>query len=914
MVARWKGWGVPNRNMSRYPARVVHGAGRQVDGANPVTLTVHAAAAFEEVAYVAKGDYWHFKAHGEWHDAFVACSPQGYSNRLAVLLGLPPEVESAPLFALCGKIVDGNNQTVPGSEFEIGKEAVIEMPATGTLVVFANDVARFPIFRKNNKGSIHLTAVQVAAPPAAGTPEDGVDGARAGKESLLERWFGLVEAVRRTQGMILISALVFITLYVLAGTPQGRDILTTVAEDESSLTKVFLVIGLTYLGIQAWFWPRRIIEANYGYDKEKWGRYRLLFTWWPRLLGVAPHIVAGSVILSDRHASAAAGGGMLLFVMLVVALVFVAYVISRDRLMDLGNKADNNPLKVLLILWPLFGVIFSAAMFFAFTFAPATLGQLVGPAAIVFLAVAGVLPYAAIIIQAAREFRLPVTLLFLLLAILSSNTNYSQHTVGRRSFDASAAYMETDTRPDLETALDQWVAQSPGPVRIKGEDRLPLVIVATEGGASRAGYWTATVLNALEQQSGGMFSRRTFAISSISGGSLGAVGWVATLPPPCGLSSETYENKHRWPVLKSFVGADALSPALASSLFPSAIQRFLPFPILPDGGEGIEEGWERSWRTATAGHPHVSPDTMRQPYLDLWTGAGKLPAAGEVRWIPHLLIGGASEETGERVLTSSVRFRSRWDKGDKLPSDGVGQLPEEKDDKSAPGRKELPQIDARDFFRASQLDIHASTAILNGARFPWISPAGFVPTDSGGFHIVDGGYFDASGIETARELLVWINSRKDDYPAIYPILVIINYREQAFGGMGEQPNTFINDAVGPVIGLYSARDGHQSHMLHPVESVTEPDDSPWEVRYMTLRAEPYATMPMDWVLSSRAKSIAEAKVGTPLRPYDQSAAPDIAELVRLLRYGDGSRGVQDRRGSTAARICRSGEQEPVTVP
>lgn len=82
-------------------------------------------------------------------------------------------------------------------------------------------------------------------------------------------------------------------------------------------------------------------------------------------------------------------------------------------------------------------------------------------------------------------------------------------------------------RPLIERAATRWfdhVDRIHPPAG--SEDRvIPLVIVATAGGASRAAYWTGTVLAAL-QEGAPKFTDHLFAISSVSGGSLGAAAFV----------------------------------------------------------------------------------------------------------------------------------------------------------------------------------------------------------------------------------------------------------------------------------------------------------------------------------------------------------------------------------------------------
>ena len=59
-----------------------------------------------------------------------------------------------------------------------------------------------------------------------------------------------------------------------------------------------------------------------------------------------------------------------------------------------------------------------------------------------------------------------------------------------------------------------------------------MILVAVQGGASRAGYWTAVALSNLREAAkakGVDIDPHIFAISSVSGGSVGAVGYAAML-------------------------------------------------------------------------------------------------------------------------------------------------------------------------------------------------------------------------------------------------------------------------------------------------------------------------------------------------------------------------------------------------
>ena len=115
--------------------------------------------------------------------------------------------------------------------------------------------------------------------------------------------------------------------------------------------------------------------------------------------------------------------------------------------------------------------------------------------------------------------RLPITTIVVALAILASVIGWRDNHLLRR-IDSPPVWHATA----LEGAFDGWWNE----VGAKLPKPAPLVLVATAGGASRAAYWTAEVLGKLEADHPG-FHKQIFAISSVSGGSLGAGVYRAML-------------------------------------------------------------------------------------------------------------------------------------------------------------------------------------------------------------------------------------------------------------------------------------------------------------------------------------------------------------------------------------------------
>ncbi len=107
-----------------------------------------------------------------------------------------------------------------------------------------------------------------------------------------------------------------------------------------------------------------------------------------------------------------------------------------------------------------------------------------------------------------------------------------------------------------------------------------------QGGASRAGYWTATTFAALREaarnlhgkDNGFDIGQHIFAISSVSGGSVGSVGYLALSSQEPGLEDDKFRTR-----ILSFAGQDALGPALTGFMFSDLSTDSCPSPSCPTG-------------------------------------------------------------------------------------------------------------------------------------------------------------------------------------------------------------------------------------------------------------------------------------------------------------------------------------------
>lgn len=129
-----------------------------------------------------------------------------------------------------------------------------------------------------------------------------------------------------------------------------------------------------------------------------------------------------------------------------------------------------------------------------------------------------------------------------------------------------------DPRIALENYIDAWYAHrkksSPN------QDTIPLYLVAAEGGGSRAGAWTTSILLKLDSTSSRNFSRHLFAISSVSGGSVGTATTLALWDQVKDVKGTLlYENDRINSYVKETFKRNYISSSLGAMFFSDFFQQ-----------------------------------------------------------------------------------------------------------------------------------------------------------------------------------------------------------------------------------------------------------------------------------------------------------------------------------------------------
>ena len=329
--------------------------------------------------------------------------------------------------------------------------------------------------------------------------------------------------------------------------------------------------------------------------------------------------------------------------------------------------------------------------------------RFISPFPIVLLAMGVLVGFANMITLLSIKFKINFHFLYVLLVILVGAIS-EPHNVRRiPPANASVGNMYAQ-RADLQQYFSQWIKDRTEEISDPTTETYPVFLTLADGGASRSGYWTASVLSRIEDDTKGRFSRHLFCLSGASGGSVGNAAFFASLYSGKH-NGDAYSNLDR---CRTYLSNDFLSFTLARLLGPDIFKPIFPFDIIHDRAAALEKSMEKVPDGSMMGA------LMNKPFSDYsLTGCN----------MPILMINATRMQDGRPGVISTIRIDTAVF-GKRL--DVLGRL--------------IPWKD----------DVRLSTMMVLGARFPYVSPAGRINED----YYVDGGYFDNSGAGVVHEIIM----------------------------------------------------------------------------------------------------------------------------------------------------------------
>lgn len=624
----------------------------------------------------------------------------------------------------------------------------------------------------------------------------------------------------RTQILI---ALAVSALLIFIG--QSRELLRVFAEDRWVWQSVFGFVGLGLLAFVLWLTGRWLTILQNEEDKKAQITARAegvsdtlpddrpsLARWMPRICGALPLLavsIAMAITAFETPGDAKAFGILLGsgFVTLVLAVLFIFWThwrtAGRIRPYEFGSDfvtAEAGSYSV-----PLWACIAAGA--FAFVLAvtvalPIRFPVLVGTFFLVFLFVAALVLLLTMSNRLIVNHRVPLVTILAVLAIFATVTggNDNHHLrLAQSGPDPEALEFQ-----GVEEAFELWFENREG--RDETEP-YPVFVIAAEGGGAYASYRTAAFL-AMMQDACPTFASHVFAISGVSGGSIGAAVFAdlihrgGTTPSGAALpvAAQGVEGGCDFAkpgplgeAVDAIFEADLLSPVAAKLLFAAPVQSVLPLPVkVFDRAKSLETSISRAVSNIVGGE-----DRMRdRAFADMWRPHGAVPA---------LVLNTVEEHSGYRVPVAPFSIRAP---GLRVFSDFV--VPGEAPDliEAAVLSARFPVITA-----PGTLKVRKDAPVFNVNADPdGKADCGAVRCDPLLFddlpdtpfttHFYDGGYADNSGVETALDILEDIAFLTND-PDFGPLKVHLIQ----LGGLYSEPQSAprFNDLISPISALNRAR-------------------------------------------------------------------------------------------------------------
>ena len=472
-------------------------------------VAIIAAKEANPLGDVSEGDTWAFRATGRWRDGFVPCGPGGRHFLPFDALAIAPRYRQAPWFSLMAAFADD-----PSAVFAIAEGGEITFERSGSLVAFANDKHGW---YGNNHGALELLMSRLGRdePPLPLPRDEG---------GWIHAWHAIRNVLDHAAGMGVIALLTLGVSYVLVFTTQGQDLSRGIGEDGLRQPGMIIFAALAaFLG-------------GAGLDLGEADRRRL-FRRRPGQMGAVAETRVSRVVAAAARRGAGFRSG--------------AFALSPSRAAHRHCARDGRSRRAVHRrgLGPQAsraGVgrarVGAPPPHFEFT-APPYLGarkprrgadrddrrllracRLRTRARPPGRGFPRPRPHSA-----HRDHHHPGR---------RERAHSGRHRnarrrarlqpLGRQSCDRTPAAWASDRRasnqqrPSISAAFAAWKDEP------KSEPET-IFLVAAQGGASRAAYWTAAVLAHLNRFTGGQFARHVFAINSVSGGSVGSVGFVAAL-------------------------------------------------------------------------------------------------------------------------------------------------------------------------------------------------------------------------------------------------------------------------------------------------------------------------------------------------------------------------------------------------
>lgn len=641
----------------------------------------------------------------------------------------------------------------------------------------------------------------------------------------------IVAFYQTQRNALIVIITLLVALYILTGTDQANDMIEAVISSGIG-SPLFLFI---LVGAFIWSWvvyaSTRLILHVSPVGLRLSPAMDTLLRWLPRLGGMVPNLILAFAFWEPAEPQPyllMLASGLLLWQFRLVEQHVPVFALParwtfRNRYTSIVQDVRvlwRHPLGRLvvtagLILTAVFLVLFSLPVQWG-------IARYFRPTAVILFGISFFTFWGSLLVYfndyRYRPLLLAVGVYFVAVSAFNDNTAVREAT--------GSNVLPVDKRPTVEAHFARWInarqrmdSTSSLGESTRGEstpgDTIPLILVAAEGGGIRALNWTAETLIRLDSIIPG-FSRHVYALSGVSGGGVGTAFYTAFLR-----DVPEAQRSDRFPQFRRVIRDDYLSAVSAALLFPESIQRLLPVAVPSlERGKWLEDSWADSYQRNLGLHTLDSAVTSLYQRPD-----------GYDYNLPSLLLNGTLAESGQKVITSNLKLDSRYFRDVVSTVDLLGH------------------------------DVPLKTAASLCSRFPVVTNGALIHRDlvdrgqanAYGGHVVDGGYFDNSGVETCFQLLnnlIPSIRRLDSTQHVTVVPYILFIQNSNTLGRMTRVQSVMQIVRIPLLGFFNAWNNGSITRDNMFNSFVDRFANP-RTNYLPLRLAYNDRYPLGWYLSER---------------------------------------------------------------
>ena len=372
-------------------------------------------------------------------------------------------------------------------------------------------------------------------------------------------------------------------------------------------------------------------------------------------------------------------------------------------------------------------------------------------------------------------------------------------------------------RQTLSEYFKNWVELRKAELNDSSKKEYPVYFVLADGGASRSGYWSASVMARIDSLTNGKLSSHLFCLSGASGGSLGNAAYFNLLRAK---QTDSSANKNGVRMVEDYLETDFLTFTIARMLGPDVFRYVLPLWFIDDRAAALAAVMETG-----SGPDSKLYNTMSTAFSEIITQKN-IPYN-----LPVICINTTRMQDGIPAVISNISINdSRFNK-----------------------RVDLLSL------LGEKRDIKMSQSVVLGASFPYLSPAGRIndtTENKESNYFVDGGYFDNSGSGVVSEMINILvqDSLYKKYAGKLKFYVLHATNSPQGDAFLNTVNPLVNDLAAPVktlVGAYGTQTIVNDRRLWNQLRVMYADRDHY-IKLNLYDPKIKISYPMDWVISDTA--------------------------------------------------------------